>query len=247
LTPLYDPERDDHETRLTDYLAESDRILYNVHSPEAHMRIGVIACDIMRREIAALVEGDPDVTRVVYLDSALHIHPESMRETVAEQIEAIAGEVDVVLLGYGRCRALAGVEDTASVPVVHPHDDDCISLLLSPERRAAELEREAGTWFMSPGWAAISSEMIVREMGLDRASDFGREPMEMVRRLFSNYRRGLLFNTGLPAEEFASCREAARRFCDDFGLELEEIEVGASSRLAQELERCKELARGGRE
>lgn len=206
------------------------------------MRIGVIACDMMRSEIATLLEVDPDIERVIYLDSALHIRPKGLRDAVVEQIEAVADEVDAIFLGYGRCRALEGVEDIVSIPVVLPRFDDCISLLLSPERRASEIEHEVGTWFMSPGWSRVSADMVIRELGLDRAADFGRDPLEMAKRLFSNYRRGLLFNTGLPAREFESCRQAARRFCDDFGLELEEIEVDASPRLKQELERCKEMA-----
>jgi hypothetical protein len=208
------------------------------------MRIGVIACDMMRSEIAALVADDPDVVSVVYLDSALHIRPEVLRETVVGQVEALAGEVDAIFLGYGRCRSLPGIEEREDVLVFLPQYDDCISMLLSPERRAEEVGREAGTWFMTPGWARVSASMIISEMGLDQAAELGHDPMAMARRLFSNYRRGLLIDTGLPGAEFALCREQARAFCEDFGLTLEETEVDGQTRLREEYERFKRLVRG---
>lgn len=208
------------------------------------MRIGVIACDMMRSEIAALVDGDPDVTRVIYLDSALHVRPAEMREAVADQVRIIAGDVDAIFLGYGTCRALGGIgEADLGIPVFLPRFDDCISMLLSPERRSEELAREAGTWFMSPGWARVSMEMIIRETGLERAVELGHDPVAMAKRLFSNYRRGLLFNTGLQEEEFAPCREQARGFCEDLGLELEEVKLTGKTGLLEEYERFRRLVR----
>ena len=207
------------------------------------MRIGVIACDMMRSEIAALLADDPDVVSVVYLDSALHVRPAEMRETVAEHVRTLSDEVDAIFLGYGRCRALSGIEEISDVPVHLPQHDDCISMLLSPERRAEEIEREAGTWFMSPGWARVSMEMIISEMRLDRANELGHDPTAMAKRLFTNYRRGLLFNTGLPEAEFALCREQARAFCEDLDLALEETESPPKTGLLAEYESFKRLMR----
>lgn len=200
---------------------------------------------MMRSEIAALIARDPDVVDVLYLDSALHVRPAGMREAVEAQVRIMAREVDAIFLGYGTCRALGGIAEVGfDVPVFLPRFDDCISMLLSPERRADELEREAGTWFMSPGWARVSMEMIIREMGLERVADLGHDPSVMAKRLFSNYRRGLLFNTGLPDEEFAPCRERARGFCEDLGLAFEEAESPPKTGLQEEYERFRLLLPG---
>lgn len=207
------------------------------------MRIGVIACDMIKHEIARLVENDPDVTEVVYLEAALHITPERMRDAIVERIESLAGEVDAVFLGYGYCQSLQGIEDLVSVPTVLPPYDDCILMLLTPERYRDEIAHEVGTWFMSPGWAEVSAHMVIKELKLDRALKYGRDPMEMAKRLFTHYKRGLFFNTGLAEEELEPYREKARRFCDDFGLEFQETEVPESPILREQLERCKELAR----
>jgi hypothetical protein len=40
------------------------------------MKIGVIACDIMKRELGKLLADRPEVTKVIFLEVALHVHPE---------------------------------------------------------------------------------------------------------------------------------------------------------------------------
>lgn len=209
------------------------------------MRIAVIACDMIRNEIAALIEGDPDITEVVYLEAALHIHPERMRDAIVGQIDALEGQVDAVFLGYGYCQSLKGIEELVTVPTVLPPYDDCIVFLLGPDRYREEIGREVGTWFMSPGWAEVSAEMVIKELKLDRAIKYGRDPMEMAKRLFTHYRRGLFFNTGLAEEDLGPYREKAQRFCSDFGLRFEEAESAPASILREQLERAKRLAAAG--
>lgn len=206
------------------------------------MRIGVIACDMIKHEIARIVENDPDITEVVYLEAALHIYPEKMRDAIVEQINALEGKVDAVFLGYGYCQSLKDIEKLVNVPTVLPPYDDCIMFMLTPERYSEEIRKEVGTWFMSPGWAEVGAHMVIKELKLDRAAKYGRDPMEMAKRLFTHYRRGLFFNTGMASDELAPFREKAQQFCSDFSLEFEETEVADSPILREELERCKRLA-----
>ena len=206
------------------------------------MRIAVIACDMIKQEIARLVENDPDVIEVIYLEAALHIYPEKMRDAIVEQINALEGKVDAVFLGYGYCQSLRDIEQLVNVPTVLPPYDDCIMIMLTPERYTEEIKHEVGTWFMSPGWAEVAAHMVIKELKLDRALKYGRDPMEMAKRLFTHYKRGLFFNTGMPAEELAPYREKGQQFCEDFSLAFEETEVAGSPILSAELERCKRLA-----
>lgn len=206
------------------------------------MRIAVIACEMIRHEIARLVENDPDITEVIYLEAALHIYPEKMRDTIVEKVNALKGQVDAVFLGYGTCQSLKDIEQLVDVPTVLPPYDDCIMFLLTPERYAVEIEHQVGTWFMSPGWAEVSAHMVIKELKLDRALKYGRDPMEMAKRLFTHYRRGLFFNTGMPDGDLEPYREKARQFCRDFSLAFEEVDVAESPILRAQLERCKRLA-----
>lgn len=183
------------------------------------MRLGVISCTVLKPELDRLLESVPELAEVVYLDAALHVHPQKMLERLREEIRAMGPKVDAVFLGYGYCQSLRGIDEEFEFPVILPQVDDCISLLLTPERYAEEVRREVGTWFMTPGWAEIGAQMVIKELKLDRAARYGKDPMEMARRLFTHYRRGLFIDTGVePKEVFL---EKARAFCKDFNLTLE--------------------------
>jgi len=95
----------------------------------------------------------------------------------------------------------------------------------------------------APGWAEVGAEMVIKELKLDRAIRYGKDPMVLAKRLFTHYRRGLFVHTGVgDAEDFAS---RARDFCADFGLRYEES-TAESGILADELVRCKRLAKDSR-
>jgi hypothetical protein len=183
------------------------------------MKIGIVACSIMRQELEKIVSGDPDVTEIIYLDAAIHVNPLKMKEAIKEQIEALKGKVDLVFLGYGFCQSLKGIEDEVDIPVILPQVDDCIALLLTPERYEEEKKKELGTWFMTPGWAEVGVEMVIKELRLERAIKLGKDPLEMARRLFTHYRRGLFIDTGVG--EADSNLTNAEDFCDKLNLRLE--------------------------
>lgn len=183
------------------------------------VRLGVIACSALRAELEQLLAAVPQACQVVYLESALHNHPQSMRQRLKTEIEALAPLVDVVFLGYGFCRSLRGLEQEFDIPVILPQIDDCISLLLTPERYAEEIGREAGTWFIPPGYAKVSGKMVIEALKLDRATRYGKDPMSLARRLFTHYRRGLFIDTGVGDRQ--ALLAEARQFCADFNLTLE--------------------------
>ncbi|MBJ6726238.1 DUF1638 domain-containing protein [Geomesophilobacter sediminis] len=182
------------------------------------MRIGVVACRVLQRELEQILAEIPGVESVVYLEAALHVHPLKMKEAIREEVNAMKGKVDVVFLGYGYCQSLQGLDQEFDFPVVLPQVDDCIALLLTPERYAEEIKKEVGTWFMTPGWTKIGAEMVIKELKLERAAKYGKDPLEMARRLFTHYRRGLYVDTGVGNEEDLV---NAQKFCSDFTLTLE--------------------------
>jgi hypothetical protein len=95
---------------------------------------------------------------------------------------------------------------------------------------------------MSPGWAEVGAHMVIKELKLDRALKYGRDPMDMAKRLFTHYKRGLFFNTGMPEEELGPYRDKAQQFCIDFSLAFEETAVPESPILREQLDRAKQLA-----
>jgi hypothetical protein len=208
------------------------------------VRIGVVACDMIRRELEMILPEFPEVTEVIWLESALHVYPKRMKETIIQLMNELGERVDAVFIGYGFCQSLKGIETEVTVPVVLPQYDDCIAMLFTPQRYAAEVKKEVGTWFMTPGWAEIGAELVIKELRLERARKYGRDPMDMAKRLFTHYRRGLYIDTGVgDNEQFVAMAE---QFCRDFNLTLERTSA-TSGILREELDRCVALARMGRE
>jgi len=147
--------------------------------------------------------------------------------------------IDVVFLGYGFCQSLQEIENEVDVPVVMPRLDDCISILLTPERYAAEKRKEVGTWFMTPGWAEVGINIVIKELHLDRAVKYGKNPVDMAKRLLTHYRRGLFIETGVGDRD--DLLKKAEAFCGIFGMTLEE--TAADSRILEEtFEKCAVVA-----
>jgi hypothetical protein len=200
------------------------------------MRIGVIACDMIKRELEKVMVNYPEAVEIVWLESALHVYPERMKETIVERINEMKERVDVIFLGYGYCQSLKGIEAEVDVPVILPQYDDCLAILMTPERYAEEKKKEVGTWFMTPGWAEIGADLVIKELHLERAKKYGKDPMALAKRLFTHYRRGLYVDTGVGDNEYFL--EKAARFCKDFDLVLEKS-AAESGILNEELARCR--------
>ncbi len=208
------------------------------------VRIGIVACSIMKRELEPIVKAMPQVVREVYLEVALHCYPQKMKESIRERINSIKDEVDAIFLGYGFCQSLKGIEDEFEIPIIMPQLDDCIQILLTPKKYASEMRKEVGTWFMTPEWAELGAEMVIKETRSDRVVKYGKDPLEMAKRLFTHYRRGLFIDTGVGNREHFL--ERAGEFCDIFGLNLDETE-GSSQILREHLALTLEVAARHRE
>ena len=204
------------------------------------MKIGIVACEIMKMELENLLPSFPEVTGVIYLEPGLHANPDKLRAAILAQMRAIEPCVDVIFLAYGFCRSLEGIESELSVAVVMPQMDDCIQILMTPQQYAVEIRKEVGTWFMSPGWAEVGVEMVIRELHLDRATRYGKDPIALAKRLFTHYRRVLCIDTGVGDPE--RFRKQARNFCDLFQLTMEKVE-GTSCILQEHLDKAREIAR----
>ena len=201
------------------------------------MRIGIVACSILRRELEHVIKDDPDVTEIVYLDAAIHVNPQKMKEAIKEQIELLKDKVDLIFLGYGFCQSLQGIEAEVALPVILPQVDDCIALLLTPQRYEEEKKQELGTWFMTPGWAEAGVDMVIKELRLERAIKLGKDPLEMARRLFTHYKRGLYIDTGVGDD--AANQANAADFCDKLHLSLESCKAEPFL-LKEWFDRCKQ-------
>ena len=165
------------------------------------MRIGIIACDIWKREIEAVVGDDPSIVHKEYLEFALHVDSAKLKAIVIEKVNSLEGKVDAVFLGYAICQSLKGVKVELRLPTVMLDADDCIGALLSPLRYAEEKRKVTGTWFNTSGWAEMGLKGVIKELRLDSAIEQGYEPMYFVKILFEGYSRCLYIDTGVADKE----------------------------------------------
>ena len=166
------------------------------------MRLGIVACDILKNEIEHLTKDDPDFVRREYLEFALHEHPEEMRIRIEDTVNSLKGEVDAVLIGYGICNSLQGIATAVEVPSVLMEGADCIDILLGSQEYCAEKKMCPGTWFSSPGWAEEGIHGLVKEFHLDCMEDQGYGPKFFLDMLFESYERCLFIDSGIGDEEY---------------------------------------------
>ena len=84
------------------------------------MPIGIICCRSLEKEMRAVARNHPGVSRLEVLNWELHIEPDRLLEAVSEKIRSMEGEVQAVMLGYGRCQAMDRLPKDFKVPVLWP-------------------------------------------------------------------------------------------------------------------------------
>ena len=130
------------------------------------MRIALIGCMVMNREISRLVADSRHIVRVWWLRQGLHNTPDVLRSELQRAIDNIEAEnkkegernrehlrYEAIVLGYGLCsNGVIGLR-SRSLPIVVPRCDDCISLFLGSADKYRRLFRQMpGTFWYNPGW-----------------------------------------------------------------------------------------------
>lgn len=165
-------------------------------------------------------------------DFGLHVNPDKLRTTLQEAVDAVSGQYDTVILGYGLCsQAVIGIKANGCRLVV-PRVDDCIAIFLgSRTAYTTQCRAEPGTYYLTKGWIEVGDtpfseyEQTVQRYGKARAE-------RIYKIMMGNYKRLALINTG--QYELEKYREYSRRTAEQFGLRYEEIE-GADTLVKQML------------
>jgi hypothetical protein len=155
-------------------------------------------------------------------DFGLHVNPDKLRSTLQDAIDAVSGQYDTIILGYGLCsQAVIGIRANGCRLVV-PRVDDCIAIFLgSRNAYTTQCRAEPGTYYLTKGWIEVGDtpfseyEQTVQHYGKERAE-------RIYKIMMGNYKRLALINTG--QYELEKYREYARNIAERFGLRFEEIE-----------------------
>ncbi len=119
------------------------------------MRLKLISCEVLYREMCAAVARSPHQVDVEFLPKGLHdLGADVMRARLQELADRVDPKsYEAILLGYALCgNGVAGLV-SHKLPIVIPRTHDCIALLMgSRERYRVYFEDNPGVYFRSTGW-----------------------------------------------------------------------------------------------
>jgi hypothetical protein len=187
------------------------------------VRLKLIACEVLYREMCAAVARSPHQVDIEFLPKGLHdLGGLAMRARLQEAADrADATRYEAVLLGYALCgNGVAGLVSRTQ-PLVIPRAHDCIALLMGGrDRYRSYFENHPGVFFRSTGWlergqdldqaAPYTLEALIARYGEDN----GRYLFEQFNGYQRNYRQLAYIATGLEPDgsfERQAREEAAHR------------------------------------
>ncbi len=132
------------------------------------MRLKVIACKVLWREIGLLSAACPNFLDLTYLRQGYHDEPDKLRKILQAEIDRIDNDddpytsnkggldnkgFDAVLLGYGLCsNGIVGLS-SKKYKLVVPKAHDCVTLFLGSRKRYREyFDQHPGTYWYTTGW-----------------------------------------------------------------------------------------------
>ncbi len=179
----------------------------------------VMACATVIEEMLPFM---PEGMQHQVFDFGLHIKPDRLRQTLQEAIDAVSGQFDTIILGYGLCsQGIIGIKANRC-RLVAPRVDDCIAIFLgSSKAYTSQSYSEPGTYYLTKGWIEVGDTPFSEyERSLQR---FGKERADYIyQAMMGKYKRLALINTGqFDLEKY---RSYARCTAERFDLRYEEIE-----------------------
>jgi hypothetical protein len=150
------------------------------------MRLKLIACEVLYREVCAAIARSPHQVDVEFLSKGLHdLGGAAMRTRLQELIDvADPARWDHILLGYALCgNGVAGLA-SRNIPLVVPRAHDCIALLMgSRQRYQTYFEGHPGVYFRSTGWLERGENLDQSTLQAARArTGFGASMEELIER-----------------------------------------------------------------
>ena len=194
------------------------------------MRLKLISCEVLYREMCAAVARSPHQVNVEFLPMGLHDQGgPAMRARLQEAIDGVeATQYDAILLGYALCgNGVAGL-GSGKLPLVIPRAHDCIALLMGGrDRYRSYFENNPGVYFRSTGWLEHGEDLeqatrcTLESLIARYGEDNGRYLFEQFNSYQRNYRQLAYIATGLEPD--GSFEQRAREEAAQRGWEFETI------------------------
>lgn len=204
------------------------------------MRIKLIACEILYRELCFCAAQSPNVVDLEFVTQGLHdLGSEKMRSRIQEHVDRVDRKrYEAVALGFALCNnGIIGLVARA-VPIVVPRAHDCITLFLGSRERYQEVfEENPGTYFKTTGWyerdhenLESCGENIVSSLGIGKSheqyvAEYGEENAKYIAEFLGewlrNYSRFMFIRMGVGPE--GEAEEATRKDAERRGWEFESV------------------------
>ena len=205
------------------------------------MKLKLICCEVLYREMCAMVARTPHQVDVEFLPKGLHdIGAEGMLRRLQEVVDSADPErYDAVLMGYALCgNGIAGLE-ARRLPLVAFRAHDCIAILMGSRQAYDQyIQENSGVYFRSTGWlergknleqsmlrtskkksgAGFSLEELIAQYGEDN----GRYLWEQFNQYQNNYHKLAYIETGLESD--GSFEEQARREAVEKNWEFQKLQ-----------------------
>ena len=203
------------------------------------MRIKLIACKVLTRELSELAAQSPNVIDITWVRQGYHNEPDRLREILQRIIDGVdrgddfgtgdreVGEFDAICLGYGLCSNGTAGLGSQRYPLVIPRVHDCISLFLGSAARYKALfdEMAGAAYWYTPGWIeqAVMPHPVVEQRALARYTElYGEENARYLADMESVWYKDYKFaayirphNSAYP-DHAGYVREAAEHFGWDY-------------------------------
>ena len=169
------------------------------------MKLGIIACGAIVRELIAIANLEGWDFALTAVPAQLHNAPEAIPAAVQAKVDAWAAQFDVILVGYGDCgtagaldQALAGYANVVRIPGPHCYD------FYGGDVFTTHNEAHPGTFYLTDFLARHFDTLVWKGLGIAQHPEL--RPL-----YFGNYTHVLYLNQ-LPArDEDARARAAAHK------------------------------------
>lgn len=188
------------------------------------MRLKLIGCKLMQREIASVIATTPNFVDVTLMRQDYHQTPEVLRDILQAEIDEIdnneskhtndlkMNDIDAIVLCYGLCsNAVLGLH-SKKYPIVIPKAHDCSTLLMGSKEAYKEFfDESGGSYIYSRGWLELGineGEMKLERLRAEYMKKFEDEDtveylLEMEKEMLKNYDTAAFLNwPGFTPPEF---------------------------------------------
>lgn len=205
------------------------------------MRLKVISCKVLTRELGYLSADCPNVLDISWLRQGYHDNPELLHNILQECIDKIdsgddpfscsrtVGDFDAIVLGYGLCsNGICGVQ-SKRYPIVVPRAHDCITLFLGSKERYRELFEQigGGAFWYTPGWienSLVPSQDADAKKLAEYIETYGEDNAEYLMQLEETWMKGYkdVAYVQMPNIRYPDYRGYARNCSDYLGWDYHE-------------------------